>query len=63
VPLSTRDWRVPLRKELGLFHFSDPTHYTEYTQESFEDEIRQAGLQVTDLRINWGEIWAEAKDA
>ena len=63
VPLSTRDWRVPLRKELGLFHFSDPTHYTEYTQESFEDEMRQAGLQVVELRINWGEIWAEAKNA
>jgi 2-polyprenyl-3-methyl-5-hydroxy-6-metoxy-1,4-benzoquinol methylase len=63
VPLINRDWRVPLRKELGLFHFSDPTHHTEYTQESFEDEMRQAGLRVVELRINWGEIWAEATDA
>lgn len=60
VPMSTRDWRVPLRKELGLRSFSDPTHFTEYTQESFEAEMCKASLQIMHLQINWGEIWAEA---
>lgn len=64
VPMVNRDWRVPLRAELGLFHFSDPTHFTEYTQESFEAEMRDAGMVITHLQINWGEIWAEvAADA
>jgi 2-polyprenyl-3-methyl-5-hydroxy-6-metoxy-1,4-benzoquinol methylase len=61
VPMFNRDWRVPLRKELGLFHFSDATHYTEYTQESFEKEIGSAGLSIAHLQINWGEIWAEVR--
>ena len=59
VPLFERDWRVALRKELGLFYFSDPTHYIEYTVESFKAEMRQAGLNVTELQVRWGEIWAE----
>jgi cyclopropane fatty-acyl-phospholipid synthase-like methyltransferase len=61
VPMIDRDWRVPLRQELGLYAFSDPGHYTEYTRESFEAELTAAGLVVTHLQINWGEIWAEAR--
>lgn len=59
VPMIDREWRVPLRRELGLFHFSDPTHHVEYTRESFEAEVREAGLRVVHLQVNWGEIWAE----
>jgi SAM-dependent methyltransferase len=59
VPMINRDWRVPLRAELGLFHFSDPTHSVEYTREGFESEMREAGLRVVHLQINWGEIWSE----
>jgi len=61
VPMINRDWRVPLRQELGLFHFSDRTHFTEYTQESFEKELLAAGLSITHAQYNWGEIWAEAR--
>jgi 2-polyprenyl-3-methyl-5-hydroxy-6-metoxy-1,4-benzoquinol methylase len=61
VPMFNRDWEVPLRKELGMSYFSDRTHYTEYTQESFEKEIRASGLCLTHVQINWGEIWAEAR--
>jgi 2-polyprenyl-3-methyl-5-hydroxy-6-metoxy-1,4-benzoquinol methylase len=60
VPAIDRHWLVPLRQELGLFYFSDITHYTEYTRESFEEELRAADLQIKYLQINWGEIWAEA---
>ena len=59
VPMFDREWRVAMRKELGVYYFGDPTHATEYTQESFEEEMREAGFTITDLRINWGEVWAE----
>lgn len=59
VPMFNRDWRVPLRQELGLFPFSDPTHFTEFTRDSFEAEMAAAHLSITHLQINWGEIWAE----
>ena len=59
VPMIDRDWRVPLREELGMFHFGDSTHFTEYTAESFEEELREAGLSIRHVQYNWGEIWAE----
>lgn len=63
VPMFDRHWHVPLREELGLSHFSDPTHFTEYTRESFEREMRESGFAVDHLQINWGEIWAEVRYA
>ncbi len=60
VPLFERDWSVPLRKELGLDWRCDPTHETEYTQESFETEMTEAGLLIRHKEVRWGEIWAEA---
>jgi 2-polyprenyl-3-methyl-5-hydroxy-6-metoxy-1,4-benzoquinol methylase len=63
VPMIDRDWRVPLRAELGMFHFGDPTHFTEYTAESFEKELIEAGLTIRHVQYNWGEIWAEVMPA
>jgi len=62
VPLFEREWRVPLKKELGLDWRLDPTHFTEYTQESFEQEIAEAGLEITHKEIRWGEIWSELRN-
>ena len=59
VPLFNRDWRIPLRKELGLPYFLDDSHYIEYTQESFALEMQAAGLRISHMEIRWGEIWAE----
>jgi 2-polyprenyl-3-methyl-5-hydroxy-6-metoxy-1,4-benzoquinol methylase len=59
IPLINRDWSVALRKELGLPYYSDPGHYTEYTPESFKEEMNEAGMEVSFMLINWGEIWAE----
>ncbi|MEO5334313.1 MAG: class I SAM-dependent methyltransferase [Magnetococcus sp. YQC-5] len=59
VPLFERDWRVPLKQELGVEWRLDPTHETEYTQETFAMEMRAAGLMVRHQEIRWGEIWAE----
>lgn len=59
VPLFERDWRVPLKKELGLEWRLDATHATEYTQESFAEEMTSAGLGISHQELRWGELWAE----
>ncbi len=61
VPLYEREWRVPLKQELGVDYRLDSTHYIEYTQESFAAETGEAGLAVTHQEIRWGEIWAELR--
>ena len=58
VPLFERDWRVPLKKELGIDYRLDSTHYIEYTQEEYFEELHQAGLTATHIEFRWGEIWS-----
>lgn len=60
-PLFERDWRVPLMKELKLEYRLDRTHYIEYTQEEFFEEMKEAGLKTEAYEIRWGEIWAVVK--
>lgn len=59
VPMFERDWQVPLKQELDIEWRLDPTHETEYTLESFADEIARARLKINYQEIRWGEIWAE----
>lgn len=59
VPLFERDWRVPLKRELGVEWQLDPTHETEYSLESFPEEMKAAGLRISHQEVRWGEIWAE----
>jgi len=63
VPLYERDWRVPLRHELGVEWRLDQTHETEYTLESFAEEMAAARLETVHLEVRWGEIWAELQTA
>ena len=58
VPLFERDWRVPLKRELGVEYRLDPTHCIEYTQEEFDAEMAAAGFAVDERQARWGEIWA-----
>jgi SAM-dependent methyltransferase len=60
VPLYERDWTVPLKAEVGLRSYWDPDHETEYDEESFRSELADAGLDVPELLVRWGEIWAGA---
>ena len=60
VPLFERDWRVPLKQELGVEWRLDLSHETEYTLESFAAEMAAAGLRIIHQEVRWGEIWAEA---
>lgn len=63
VPMLERDWQVVLRRELGLTYFSDPGHFTEYSPEQLESELRQAGFKIVELEQRWGELWAVAVTA
>jgi SAM-dependent methyltransferase len=58
VPMFERDWRVPLKIEIGMNYFLDPTHYIEYTFDAFNTELSKAGLVISSHKIQWGEIWA-----
>ena len=57
VPLYERDWRVPLMDELDIDYGLDSTHFIEYTQEQFAQELDQAGLEIIYQETRWGEIW------
>ena len=60
VPTLDRDWTVPLRREVGLPHFSDPEHKVEYTPDLLRAELEEAGWKMGEPRLVWGEIWVEA---
>ena len=61
VPMINRDWITPYKKELGVEYRLDPTHFIEYTMESFQDELEKAGFAVYSYTIQFGEIWAITK--
>jgi 2-polyprenyl-3-methyl-5-hydroxy-6-metoxy-1,4-benzoquinol methylase len=61
VPVYERDWRVALKRELGMEWRLDNTHETEYTVESFGEEMEAAGLNISHLEVRWGEIWSELR--
>lgn len=58
-PLFERDWRVPLKRELGVEWRLDPTHEIEYTPEGFAAEVAEGGYAIAHVEYRWGEIWAE----
>jgi hypothetical protein len=60
VPVLDRDWTVPLRRELGLPHFSDPEHKVEYDPQLLREELAAAGWEMGEPLLVWGEIWTEA---
>ena len=62
VPCLDRDWISLYKKELGLPYMLDPTHYIEYTNQTFAEEIEAACLSITYQQRNFGEIWAVSRD-
>lgn len=60
VPAIDRDWVVPLRRELDLTYFSDPEHEVEYTPDLLRRELAEAGWEMDEPQLVWGEIWVEA---
>lgn len=63
VPVHARDWTIPLKQEVGLPSYWDPDHAIEYDPQTFQEELAEAGLEVTELVLKWGEIWAVAVPA
>ncbi len=61
VPVYERDWTVPLRDEVGLLAYWDSDHTIEYVPETFVTELANAGLEVGELVLRWGEIWSVAR--
>ncbi|TAL50339.1 class I SAM-dependent methyltransferase [Patescibacteria group bacterium] len=58
VPMIDRDWITLYKKEIGIEYRLDMTHFTEYTLQSFTDEIQEAGFTMKSSSIQFGEIWA-----
>ncbi len=58
VPMIDREWVTLYKKELGLDHRLDTTHFTEYTFAQFKNEFEQAGYRIDHHTVQFGEIWA-----
>ncbi len=58
VPMLNRDWLVYYKRELGVEYRLDLTHQTEYTLQSFQEELEKSGLRVERASVQFGEIWA-----
>jgi hypothetical protein len=56
-----RDWLTLYKKELGVEYRLDKGHFIEYTEQSFRDEVKEAGYKIVKLEIRFGEIYAILK--
>ena len=63
VPTFERNIHAALKKELGLFPYTDDTHELEYSKDVFYAEMKLAGLEVKHFEIRWADIWAECVPA
>jgi len=61
VPMIDRDWLTLYKKELGVEYRLDKGHFIEYTEQSFEQEVNEAGYKIVKLEIRFGEIYAILK--
>ena len=59
VPLIDRDWITLYKQELGIDYRLDPTHYIEYTVDGLREELTQAGWDISDFRVRFGEVCAQ----
>lgn len=60
-PMLTRDWLTLYKKELGVEYRLDKTHFVEYTPQDIKQELREAGLILSDYSVQFGEIWVVVK--
>ena len=63
VPAEDRHWHVPLRRELGLSWFSDPSHVVEYDRARLLADLDDAALEPVEVQARWGELWTAARPA
>lgn len=58
VPMITRDWISVYKKNEGFEYRLDDTHYIEYDEATFADEMRRAGLVIDHQHVAFGELYA-----
>ena len=58
VPVFDRDWVTLFKKEFGVEWRLDRTHFTEYTDSQFHEEMEAAGIRVVSLERRFGELYA-----
>jgi len=58
VPLLTRDWLPVYKMKMGFEYRLDKTHFIEFTEEIFQQEIEQAGLRIQNVYTKFGELYA-----
>jgi len=61
VPLLNRDWLSVYKKEKGLEYRLDKTHFIEYSEENFKEEMDKAGLSIENFYVKFGELYAIIK--
>ena len=63
VPMLDRDWISVYKKNMGVEWRLDKTHFTEYTMDSFENEMKKAHIKILEISVKFGEVYAvcEAK--
>lgn len=59
VPTLKRNIHAALKKELGLFPYTDDIHELEYSKDIFYKEMILVGLKFNYFEIRWADIWAE----
>ncbi|HUT22278.1 MAG TPA: class I SAM-dependent methyltransferase [Candidatus Bipolaricaulota bacterium] len=57
VPLIDRDWLAVYKKKNGYEYRLDKTHFVEYTVENLRKELIEAGWNLDDYSIRFGEMW------
>jgi methyltransferase family protein len=60
VPAIDRDWMVLYKKSKGLEYRNDPGHFIEYTVDTLNIELEEAGLSVISVKRCFGEIYVKA---
>ncbi len=59
VPMIDRSWLPIYLKKNMMEYRLDPSHYIEYTTDTFQEEINNAELKILSYSIQYGEIWAK----
>jgi SAM-dependent methyltransferase len=58
VPMINREWIVIYKKQMNVEYRLDKTHFIEYTQEDFIKELEMSGINIININIRFGEIYA-----
>lgn len=63
VPMITRDWISVYKKNEGFEYRLDDTHFIEYDEPAFAQEMKQAGLFIEHQHVTFGELYAVVRRA